>query len=99
MAVGHCVRLVNYELGCELGGNRGLTSIVIVIVIECHFFFSQKWHPDFCSFGYNYNRRLLSFCLRSGFALPSLWLHSRSGGKVDSKWDEKALDITYPFVG
>ena len=33
MAVGHCVCLVNCEMGCELGGNRGLIPIVIVIVI------------------------------------------------------------------
>lgn len=53
----------------------------------------------YCSFRYNYNRRLLSFRVRSTFALPSLWIHSRSGGKVDSEWDEKALDTTYLFVG
>lgn len=42
---------------------------------------------------------IIEGCFRSGFALPSLWLHSRSGTKVDSKCDEKALDTTYLFVG
>ena len=47
--------------------------------------------------------RLLGLYPRCGFALPSLCLRSgstpNSGGKVDSKWDEDALDITYLFVG
>ena len=30
--------------------------IVIVIVIDCRFFFFQKRHPDFAFFLYNYNR-------------------------------------------
>ena len=37
MAVIHYVCLAVYELGCELGGDNGLTPIVIVIVIVCHF--------------------------------------------------------------
>ena len=47
---------------------------VIVIVIGCRLgaaFFSQKWHPVFCLFWYNYNRSsptLPSLCLRSAFA-------------------------------
>ena len=44
-----------------------------------------------------------SVWVRSAFALPSLWVRSgstpNSEGKVDSKWDEDALDITYLFVG
>ena len=70
-----------------MGGNSGLTPIVIVI--ECHLlplFFSQKWHPDFWIFWYNYNRRLPPLWVRSGFA-------PKSGGKVDSKRDEKDLDV------
>ena len=41
VAVGYYVYLAICELGCELGGNRGLIPIVIVIVIECHFIFSK----------------------------------------------------------
>ena len=33
-----------------------------------------------------------SLCLRSGFA-------PKSGDKVETKWDETDLNITYPFVG
>ena len=56
--------------------------------------FSQKRHPNFCSFGYNYSRRLLPLWVRSAFVLPSLWVRSafapKSGDKEYSKWDEKA---------
>ena len=35
--------------------------------------------------------------------MPSLWVRSgfapKSGGKVETKWDETDLDITYLFVG
>ena len=58
MAVGHWVCLVICEMECEMGGDSGLTSFVIVIVIGYRLgatFFSQKWHPYFCLFRYNYN--------------------------------------------
>ena len=53
VAVGHCVCLAIYELGCELGGNSGLIPIVIVIVIDCRFlpFFFKRGTlimPFFC---------------------------------------------------
>ena len=98
MTVGHCVCFVNCELGCEMGVNIGLTPIVIVIVIGCHIlplFFLKSGTLIFDFFGII----ITDDCLHSAFALPSLWLRSRSGGKAYSKWDEKAFDITYPFVG
>ena len=96
-------------MGCGMGVNSGLTPIVIVIVIGCHFgatFFSQKWHPNYGLFRYN----IIDGRLCSAFALPSLCLRSAStlkvearwrqgGGKAYLKWEETALNITYPFVG
>ena len=42
-------------------------------------------------------------CLRSAFALGSLWVRSafapKGGGKAYPKWDEIDFNITYPFVG
>ena len=82
MAVGHCVCLVNCELGCELGGNRGLIPIVIVIVIGCHLlplFFLKSGTLIFVLLGiiitegrFHSAFVLGSLCLRSGFALAPL---------------------------
>ena len=62
-------------------------------------FFSQKWHPYFCSFWYNF----ADGCVHFGFALPSLWVRSAStpmsGDKECSKWDEIDYSLTYPFSG
>ena len=58
-----------------MGVNSGLTPIVIVIVIVSHFmplFFSQKWHPNFCLFGYN----IIDGRFHHAFALGSLCLRS-----------------------
>ena len=87
MAVGHCVRLVNYELGCELGGNRGLTSIVIVIVIECHFFFLKSGTLIFVLLGII----IIEGCFRSAFALGSLCLRSGSTLEVEAKWIQNGM--------
>ena len=109
MAVGHFVCLINCELGCELGGNRGLISIVIVIVIGCHlchFFFLKSGTLILGFFGIiitGGGHTLGSLCLRSGFALaPLLRLESKwsqGGVKVYPKWEETALGITCQFVG
>ena len=75
MAVGHRVCRVNYDLGCEMGGNSGLISIVIVIVIECHFiplFFFKNGTLLFVLLGII----IADGCFHSGFALPSLWVRS-----------------------
>ena len=82
MAVGHCVWLVNCELGCELGGNRGLIPIVIVIVIDCHLlplFFLKSGTLIFVLLGiiitegrFHSGFALGSLCLRSWFALAPL---------------------------
>ena len=69
--------------------------------------FSQKRHPNFCSFGYNYSRRLLPLWVRSAFALGSLWVRSgfalpsllRVETKSIQNGMKKTRSITYPFVG
>ena len=64
--------------------------IVIVIVIECRLgatFFSQKWHPIFCYFWYNYkNTSLISnpTCFRRAFVVPSFCLRSKGW-----RWSDK----------
>ena len=68
-----------------MGVNSGLIPIVIVIVIGSLFgatFFSQKWHPVFGLLGYNIIDDRHTRCFHPAFALPSLCLRSKSGGKV-----------------
>ena len=84
MSVGHCVCLVNCELGCELGGNSGLISIVIVIVIECHFvplFFFKNGILIFVLLGII----IADGCFHSGFALGSLWVRSYEWRQREAK--------------
>ena len=83
-------------MGCELGGNSGLISIVIVIVIviECHFvplFFFKNGILIFVLLGII----ITEDCFHSGFALGSLWVRSgstpKSGGKVEAKWRQNGM--------
>ena len=46
--------------------------------------FSQKRHPYFCSFGYNYSRRLLPLWVRSAFALGSFL-------RMEAKWIQNGM--------
>ena len=102
MAVGHSVCLPSVKWGVNWEG-IGVSSLLLLLLLSSAtlvpLFFSQKRHPDFCSFGYNYNRRSLSFWVRSGFALGSLWVRSgstpKSGGKEYSKWNQIDFNITY----
>ena len=71
MAVGHCVCLAN----CELSVNSGLISIVIVIVIGCHFmplFFLKSGTLIFVLLGII----ITDGCLHFAFVLPSFWVRS-----------------------
>ena len=97
VAVGHCVCLVNCELGCEIGSHPYCYCYCYRLPLTTAFF-SQKWHPNFWLFLYNYNRRLLPLWVRSAFALGSLWVRSafapKSGGKGYSKRYEIDFTIT-----
>ncbi len=70
-----------------------LLLLLLSSATYCHFFFLKSGTLIFGFFGII----ITDGCLHSGFALPSLCLRSgfapKSGGKVDSKRDEKDLDV------
>ena len=89
--------------------NRGLTLIVIVIVIGSLLgatFFLKSGTLIFALFGItligqntHFTHKTPPPCLRYAFALPPLLNWRQRGGKVYPKWKKTAPDITYPFVG